>query len=199
MTVRQFEQQQQRQITILLDLYRQGNSEEELEAVEKAISFVATLASKTVRQGRDRLAIAIAAESLSAYPAILSPLLVNSVLDDLAIASDSEAPDLLGAVRALSVPIQTNSRLLVVSTRENCLADFRGGDLDSLTERLLATVRTRWLNDLVGAYCGFVIMLPPKFFRYEHCDHHTYTQVHGHDPEMILLPISFLREKNNRF
>lgn len=50
--------------------------------------------------------------------------------------------------------------------------------------------RTRWLNDLVGAYCGFVIMLPPKFFRYEHCDHHTYTQIHGHDPEMILLPIS---------
>ena len=51
--------------------------------------------------------------------------------------------------------------------------------------------RTRWLNNLVGAYCGFVIMLPPKFFRYEHCDHHTYTQVHGHDPEMIELPISF--------
>lgn len=150
LTVRQFEQQQQRQITILLDLYRQGNSEEEHEAVEKAISFVATLASKTVRQGRDRLAIAIAAETLSTYPAILSPLLVNSVLDDLAIASDSEAPDLLGAVRALSVPIQTNSRLLVVSTRENCLADLRGGDLDSLTERLLATVRTRWLNVSAG-------------------------------------------------
>jgi len=51
--------------------------------------------------------------------------------------------------------------------------------------------RTRWLNDVVGAYCGFVIMLPPKFFRYEHCDHHTYTQLHGQDPEMILLPISF--------
>ena len=33
--------------------------------------------------------------------------------------------------------------------------------------------RTRRLNDVVGAACGIVIMLPPRFFRYEHCDHHT--------------------------
>lgn len=50
--------------------------------------------------------------------------------------------------------------------------------------------RTRWLNDLFGNYCGFVIMLPNRFFRYEHCDHHTYTQIHGKDPELIELPIS---------
>lgn len=50
--------------------------------------------------------------------------------------------------------------------------------------------RTRWLNDIVGYYCGLVIMLPNRFFRYEHCDHHTYTQLHGEDPEMIPLPQS---------
>ena len=48
--------------------------------------------------------------------------------------------------------------------------------------------RTRWLNELLGYYCGLVIMLPNRFFRYEHCDHHTYTQVSGRDPEMIELP-----------
>lgn len=31
-------------------------------------------------------------------------------------------------------------------------------------------------------------MLPNRFFRYEHCDHHTYTQLTGSDPEMIPLP-----------
>ena len=51
--------------------------------------------------------------------------------------------------------------------------------------------RTRWLNDLVGNYCGLVIMLPNKFFRYEHCDHHTYTQIEGRDPELLPLPRSF--------
>lgn len=50
--------------------------------------------------------------------------------------------------------------------------------------------RTRWLNDLVGNLCGLVIILPNRFFRYEHCDHHTYTQLHGHDPELIPLPMT---------
>lgn len=50
--------------------------------------------------------------------------------------------------------------------------------------------RTRWLNDVVGYYCGLVIMLPHMFFRYEHCDHHTWTQLKGRDPELIELPIS---------
>ncbi|MBX2886375.1 MAG: fatty acid desaturase family protein [Granulosicoccus sp.] len=48
--------------------------------------------------------------------------------------------------------------------------------------------KTRLLNDIVGNLCGLVIMLPHRFFRYEHCDHHTYTQIHGEDPEMIELP-----------
>ena len=34
--------------------------------------------------------------------------------------------------------------------------------------------RTRWLNDLAGNICGLIIILPHQFFRYEHCDHHTY-------------------------
>ena len=50
--------------------------------------------------------------------------------------------------------------------------------------------RTRWLNDVVGNLCGFVIMLPHQHFRYEHCDHHTYTQLKGQDPELIPLPLS---------
>ncbi len=50
--------------------------------------------------------------------------------------------------------------------------------------------RTRWLNDVVGNYCGLVIMLPNRFFRYEHCDHHTFTQLTGKDPEMIPMPKS---------
>jgi fatty acid desaturase len=50
--------------------------------------------------------------------------------------------------------------------------------------------RTRWLNDVVGSICGFVIMLPNRHFRYEHCDHHTYTNLKGADPELIPLPAS---------
>ena len=48
--------------------------------------------------------------------------------------------------------------------------------------------RTRRLNDVVGQICGLIILLPHRFFRYEHCDHHTYTQLTGDDPELIPLP-----------
>ncbi len=50
--------------------------------------------------------------------------------------------------------------------------------------------RTRRLNDFVGQICGLIIILPHRFFRYEHCDHHTYTQTKGEDPELIELPQS---------
>lgn len=52
--------------------------------------------------------------------------------------------------------------------------------------------RTRWLNDAVGWLCGLIINVPHQHFRYEHCDHHTYTQQTGKDPEQIELPQSFL-------
>jgi len=48
--------------------------------------------------------------------------------------------------------------------------------------------KQRWINNLVAYVCGFVIMLPPLFFRYEHTDHHTHTQIKGKDPELIELP-----------
>ena len=51
-----------------------------------------------------------------------------------------------------------------------------------------AVFRTRRYNDWVGAACGLLIGLAPKFFRYEHCDHHTWTQIPGRDPEQIPLP-----------
>ncbi len=50
--------------------------------------------------------------------------------------------------------------------------------------------RSRWLNELMGNYCGLVIILPNRFFRYEHCDHHTHTQIAGKDPELLPLPRS---------
>jgi len=50
--------------------------------------------------------------------------------------------------------------------------------------------RSRWLCRWLARYCGFLLVIPPLFFRYEHCDHHTYTNLHGRDPELIELPMS---------
>jgi fatty acid desaturase len=50
--------------------------------------------------------------------------------------------------------------------------------------------RTRRFNDLVGWVLGAIIMLPHVYFRWEHTDHHTYTQDTKRDPQLISQPQS---------
>jgi len=50
--------------------------------------------------------------------------------------------------------------------------------------------RTRWLNDLFGSVFGTLIMLPHVNFRWEHTDHHSFTQATGRDPQLIPQPKS---------
>ncbi|MCY0094331.1 fatty acid desaturase [Hoeflea ulvae] len=44
--------------------------------------------------------------------------------------------------------------------------------------------RSRWLNTAAAHISGFVILLPPRWFRYFHFAHHRFTQVPGKDPEL---------------
>jgi fatty acid desaturase len=50
--------------------------------------------------------------------------------------------------------------------------------------------RTRRLNDVLGWLFGAIIMLPHVYFRWEHTDHHTYTQDAKRDPQLIPQPRS---------
>lgn len=40
------------------------------------------------------------------------------------------------------------------------------------------------LNEAVGHLCGFILLLPFKWFRYFHLAHHRYTNLAGKDPEL---------------
>ncbi|MEZ5926204.1 MAG: fatty acid desaturase [Hyphomicrobiaceae bacterium] len=44
--------------------------------------------------------------------------------------------------------------------------------------------RTAWLNDAVSHLLGFLILLPPRWFRYFHLAHHRHTQDPQNDPEL---------------
>jgi len=44
--------------------------------------------------------------------------------------------------------------------------------------------RTPWLNAAAAQFSGFVIFLPPRWFRYFHFSHHRFTQIPGKDPEL---------------
>ncbi len=44
--------------------------------------------------------------------------------------------------------------------------------------------RTPWLNVAAATLSGFLIVLPPRWFRYFHFAHHRFTQMPGKDPEL---------------
>ena len=46
--------------------------------------------------------------------------------------------------------------------------------------------RTRWLNELVFRAISLIYISPPIFFRYFHAAHHTYTQIPGKDPDVVM-------------
>ena len=44
--------------------------------------------------------------------------------------------------------------------------------------------RSAWINEGVANACGFLILLPPQWFRYFHFAHHRHTHDPEHDPEL---------------
>ncbi len=44
--------------------------------------------------------------------------------------------------------------------------------------------RSKWLNSFVANVCGFLIFLPPTYFRYFHFGHHRHTHDPDNDPEL---------------
>ncbi len=48
--------------------------------------------------------------------------------------------------------------------------------------------RSRWINRVVAAVCGWILVLPPRYFRAFHLEHHRYTQDPERDPELAVAP-----------
>ncbi len=46
--------------------------------------------------------------------------------------------------------------------------------------------RSRWCNDVVAALCGWLLLLPPAWFRYFHLNHHRFTSDPARDPELAV-------------
>ena len=48
--------------------------------------------------------------------------------------------------------------------------------------------RSRWINRAVSSVCGWILLLPPRYFRAFHLEHHRYTQDPERDPELAVAP-----------
>ena len=148
LSVRQFEQLQRQQLSILVDLYQPKTkpTDAEREATERAVAFAATLASELVMRDRNRLAFALAGEGLSMLPNVQSAVLVNDLLDRLAEIRPSAAPDLMDAVSQLSMSLMRSPVLLVISTRPDQFTSMREKFSDGVNQRVFDRLQVRWLN-----------------------------------------------------
>ena len=54
--------------------------------------------------------------------------------------------------------------------------------------------RSRRLNRAVSAVCGWILLLPPRYFRAFHLEHHRYTQDRERDPELAVAPPATWRD-----
>lgn len=145
--VRQFERMQQRQICVLLDLYcRNGASIEEVNRCELAISFLATLATTTAKQGADKVAAAVAGKEVVSQGNMQSNILASQLLDGLATVKPCGTPKLKEAFAKLMTPLVSNPVLLVVSTRASQVEQLRAEIVDSVGMKLFSKLHIRWLD-----------------------------------------------------
>lgn len=122
--VRQFEQQQSLDMTVVLDLWVPAHPKlRDLENVELACSFAATLISTQAKRGLGRLVLATHQHEPKLTRGGASNALVRESLSDLALArasKDDHLPVLLN--QALSQG-SNQGELVIVSTRPNNLKD----------------------------------------------------------------------------
>jgi uncharacterized protein (DUF58 family) len=148
LSVRQFEQLQRRQLSVLLDLYqpKAKPTEAERQAIEQTVAFAATLASELVNRDRDRIAFAIAGEEVHALPNVQSAVLVHDLLDRLSEVRPSAAPDLVNALNQISISLMRSPILLVVSTRPDQFSALRQELEQGVIQRFCDRLQVRWLN-----------------------------------------------------
>lgn len=148
LSVRQFERLQQQQVCVLLDLYcEKGKQSQENEiACEKAISFVATLAHRTVRVAGNKLNVAIAAERTVTLTSIQSPVLVQNLLDELAVVAPSPTPDRRSALSKMTLALLQNPNLIVVSTRAATTEELQSDFSQLLGPKSSSRIKCQWIN-----------------------------------------------------
>ncbi len=162
LSVRQFERLQPQQACILLDLYKDKNGKnvEQLQACERAISFVATLTSQTVRVVGNSISIGIAAHRALGLTDIQSPVLAINLLDELAVVAPTVQPNWQIALSKMTTFLVRNPYLLVVSTRPNLSDELESTITKSLRLKSSLRLNVKWLNATQGDLEPYFLWTP---------------------------------------
>ncbi len=124
LVVRQFEQHRNRDVAVLLDLWQPEHPKPpDLENVELAVSFAATVVSDLCRKGGSNVMLGITGPGPSWQSGPASAALLQTAMEDLALcraAADDHLPALLA--RALD-EVEPGTEIVLLSTRPVDLSD----------------------------------------------------------------------------
>ncbi len=111
LVVRQFEQQQDENLLLLLDLCQPPEVKNSTDVIEQAISFVATVVAEHGQRGGGRLSLGLAVPDVRFFPSVSNTTQAAEVMEALAVATVHEhsQADLLAneAVRQARHGVQT--------------------------------------------------------------------------------------------
>jgi len=117
LVVRQFEEQQNEDMLLLLDLGSPSNpTEQQHDNVELACSFAATVASDVCRRGNSQLTLVIGGKSMSVVEGVTSSGLKEEILQRLAVVEPASDVDLREVVAAGFRRSQAGTKTILVST-----------------------------------------------------------------------------------
>ncbi len=144
--VRQFEQQRDRALAVLVDLWRPTEAgPNEVDAVEIAVSLVATIATDVCRAGGRKITVATSGETPRFVEGPASTLLLEDVMGQLATAEASADDHLTQTLSELLNRIRRSTLVILVSTRPLDVAGDPRFDLirnDSRHKRWLSRLKT---------------------------------------------------------
>jgi uncharacterized protein (DUF58 family) len=125
LAVRQFEQQQNQDLALVLDLWLPANPRDEDQGrVEVAVSFAATLVDELARRGGSRLTIALAARQRGHWSAAASPLFARQSLERLALVDAAAENRLAETLSEVVTGLPLGTQVVVISTRGSLLGSL---------------------------------------------------------------------------
>jgi len=124
LVVRQFEQHRNRDLAVLVDLWQPDDPRpEHLETVELAVSFAATVVADACRRGGGDLWMGTSETGSEDVSGPASPLVMQDVMDHLAVAEASSADRLLELIERALAAVEPGTEIVLVTTRAIDLTD----------------------------------------------------------------------------
>jgi len=124
--VRQFEQQRNQDLVLLVELWRPDKPEAaDLENIELAVSFAATVIADRCRRGGSRLTLGIAARETVVTAGPASMAFHHDAMESLAVAEATSSDPLPSLLPHALAEVRQGSGAVLISTRPVELSDTR--------------------------------------------------------------------------